>query len=335
MNPQRVLGIIVAITLIGALGVAANLEKGLPTVLPKYAFVSGGASGIDKLATPWPKHLVQWAVHSEAGSLASGRDRTDEQGRLTLRFEVPDVRAAVRLALVLTPSDQAQEVTRTVELIALPKDPFADFRQTLGELGIGLLPSKIMTAALKRSGLRYTQLQHDIPRDTFEGSVVILGSLIGNNLESTRAWIGSLPAGTCLIVINNGKGEKSAFSLVEYLATQKPPEKSSVFWDKHSPIWTDLSADWMDLTTCPPQRLAEPKGLTSLKILAGHMAEDGSVYPLVMQCTDFGGRRWLIWNLPQLPAENDPRWDLLLRNSLFWAHRHISADKSRQSAQET
>ena len=329
---NRRLHSIIAIVAVSVFAMAAaqpQIPEQLPTVLPKYAFVSGGDSGIDNLATPWANRMVRWSVLSQAGTLGSGQNQTDEQGRLSLRFEVPDVRVAVHMAMVLKPEGLVEEAVGRLDLVVLPKAPFADVQQTLGELGVGLLPSKIMTTALKRSGLRYVQLQHDISRDSFKGKVVILGSLIGNNLEVTRTWIRSLPADTCLIVINDGKGEKSAFALVEYLATQKPPEKGSVFLDKQSPIWTDLPADWLGLATCPPQRLTEPKGLIYLKILAGHMAIDGSVFPLAMECRDFGGRMWLIWNLPQWPDRNDPRWDLLLRNSLLWAHRHIASTKNR------
>ncbi len=324
---------IIAVSVFTVVAAQPRIPEQLPTVLPKYAFVSGAASGIDKLATPWANRWIQWAVQSEAGALGRGGERTDEQGRLSLEFEVPDVRAAVHMGLTLKPEGLDEKAVSRLDLVVLPKDPFADVRQSLGKLGIGLLPSKITTATLNRSGLGYVQLQHDMARGSFKGNVVILGSLVGENREVTRRWIGSLPAGTCLVVVNDGADKESAFWLVEYLKAEKPLEKSSVFWDRHSPIWTDLAADWMGLAICPPRRLAEPKGLTALKILAGHMAEDGSVYPLVMECTDFGGRRWLIWNLPQLPAENDPRWDLLLRNSLLWAQSQIQPVKSPENAE--
>lgn len=324
--------VIVALSVLSMAIAQQRMPEQLPAVLGEYVFVSGGAAGIEELATPWADRWVRWTVQSEVGTLASSRDQTDKQGRLSLRFEVPDVRAAVQMVLSLKPDGVDEEAAGRLDLVVLPKEPFADVRKTLGELGVGLLPSKIMTAALKRSGLQYVQLQHDLARGSFRGRVVILGSLIGENLASTRQWIASLPAGTCVIVVNDGGGEKSAFSLIEYLRAKEPPEESMVFIEKRSLVWTDLSADWLGVARCPAERLVEPKGLTSLKILAGQMGEDGSVYPLVMECKDFGGRRWLIWNLPELPAENDPRWDLLLRNSLLWAQKYISTDKGQQSA---
>ena len=299
-----------------------------PTVLPKYVFVSGSAPGIDELATPWPNRRVRWSIQSEAGTMAAGEELADDLGRLSLKFELPDVRAAVRMTVVLWPDDQDKQAGQIVELVVLPQKPFADVRQTLEKLGIGLLPSEAMTAVLKRNGLEYTQLQHDIARDRFKGRVVLLGSLIGKSREATEKWIRSLPAGTCVIVVNDAAAKESGFALIEYLRAQEQPEKSEAFVDKASRVWTDLPADWLGLATCPSHRLAEPKGLTALKVLAGHKGEDGSVYPLMMECKDFGARRWLIWNLPEPPAENDPRWDLLLRNSLLWAQSRISKEKN-------
>ena len=191
--------------------------------------------------------------------------------------------------------------------------------------------TKAIAAALNRSRLKYAHLQHSISRDNFRGKIVILGGLLQNSKETTHKWVCSLPTGTCLIVVNNGS-EKSVFPLVDFLAAQQPPEQSTVFWDKQSPLWTGLPAGMMGLASCPPYRLTEPKGLTALKVLAGHRANDGSVFPLAMECRDLAGRMWLIWNLPQAPAEHDPRWDLLLRNSLLWAHRHLAVTKNRQNA---
>ncbi len=326
---------IIAVSVFAIATAQPRMPGQLPTVLPKYAFVSGAASGINKLTTAWPNRRIHWSIQTQAGTMAAGEEVADDLGRLSLKFELPDVRTAVRMAVVLWPDDQDKEAGQVVELVVLPRKPFAGVRQTLEKLGVGLLPFKAMTGVLKRNGLEYTQLQHDTPRASFKGKVVFLGSLLGKSCEATEKWIRSLPAGTCVIVVNDGAAEESGFSLLKYFRAQERAEKSEAFVDKRSRVWTDLPADWLGLATCPSHRLAEPKGLTSLKVLAGHKGEDGAVYPLVMECKDFGGRRWLIWNLPELPDQNDPRWDLLLRNSLLWAHKYVSTSKSQQSSEGT
>ncbi len=126
---NRRLHSIIAIVAVSVFAMAAaqpQIPEQLPTVLPKYAFVSGGDLGIDKLATPWADRMVRWSVLSQAGTLGNGRDRTNEQGRLTLRFEVPDVRVAVHMAMALKPEGLGEEAVDSLDLVVLPKDPFAD-----------------------------------------------------------------------------------------------------------------------------------------------------------------------------------------------------------------
>ena len=286
-------------------------------------FIAGGAAGIDAIVTPWPQRRLRWIVHSQAGKVAMGEALTDAKGQLSLRFDVPDVRVAVHLALVIGPVGDAPADPHVVDIVVLPADPFAAVRKTLDKLGIGLLPPGPLAPALARSRLQYKRLQHDIARGSFDGKVVILGGLLGRSRAATRTWLDSLPADTCIIVVNNAEKE-SPFSLIKYLSKQQAPKQGTFFWEKRSPVWTDLQAQWLTAGK-PTHKLAQPLWITSFRLLAGWVApDDGALYPLAMASRDTGGRPWLIWNPTDLPPKNDPRWDLILRNSLLWAHRLVA-----------
>lgn len=294
-------------------------------------FVPGLAKGVDSIRTPWANRTLHWAVLTQAGVLAKGEGRTDATGLIGPRFDVPDVRVAVNLALKLAPQDALQKEI-TLPVVVLPKDPFADRRETFKKLDVGLLSDGALAEVAKRRGLKFSKLSHDLPREPFKGKVVILSGLLGDDFKATWSWIESLPAGTCLIVANDSTGSKSPFAKMSYLSMQKPARKARLFIDRDAVVWTDLNPQWLDMDLCPPRKLTAPKGLVAMRVFAAQLADDGGVYPYVMETTDAGGRCWLIWNLPNTPHGSDPRWDLILRNSLLWAYRKIlSQDKEEKT----
>ena len=287
-------------------------------------FISGRDTGIKNLTTPWRDQSVRWVIKSDAGTIAAGRGRTENDGRTSMEFAVPNVRDAVHLLLIVAPEEKATKRTYAAEVVVLPKDPFAAVRRSLEKLKLGWVPFGALAGALRRSALTCAPLERGPVREAFKGDVVILGGLLNGRLEQTAQWVHLLPSGTCLIVVNDGSAGASAFSLVKFLAEEKPPAQTTVYVDRDQGVWIDLPVDWLD-KACPRHRLGETKGFTFLRILAGHFAGDGEAFPLALEARDLGGRWWLIWNLPTLPAGDDPRLDLILRNSLLWAHRRTLA----------
>ena len=313
--------IVVALTAVGIMAVGQQTAP--ESAVDQQVFVSGGRQSAVPIWTPWPSSPIDWVVRGQAGAVAKGQMRTDVTGTGQLKFAVPDVRAAVHLALTLAPRDEPDKA-QTLGVVALPADPLADFRQTLGKLDIGLLPGESLTPAVARSRLRHARLDEAGPRGAFKGGVVVLDGLLAGDVDATRAWIDSLPAGTCLIVTaNQARPEKSALRVAAHLGQHRPAESTQVFLDGQARIWAGMPADWLAVSACPSRKLIEPKGIVFLQMLAGHVAPDGAVYPLAMTAADAAGRHWLIWNLPKPPTPADPRWDLLLRNSLLWAHNQI------------
>jgi len=282
------------------------------------------------LKTPWADRALQWAVESQAGKVASGEVRTDKAGLAALRFPVPKVRVAVRLALALRPADQPRGKGHLVELVVLPKDPFGDVRKSLEGLKIGLLPGGRLGDALKRSGLRHADLEKELVRGQFAGKVVVLSGLLSKSIKATGDYVRSLPGGTCLIVANDRLGKASAFALIDSLVAHKPGRQTRTIAPARSPIWADLPASWLG-RGCPPHKLTEPRGLVWLRVLAGHVSPDGTIYPLAAEFEDVAGRRWLVWNPAEPVGPNDPRWGLLLRNSLLWAREQIAGWKKERS----
>jgi len=299
-------------------------QAAAPALPAARAFVRGGEAGVDAIKTPWADRTVQWTVKSAAGTVASGQARIDKDGTAALRFLVPEVRVAARMALALAPVGPPQAQRRTMELVVLPADAFADVRKTLGEFEIGLLPGGPLGTALKRSRLPHSELDKLLVRGRFRGQIVVLSGLLDGGLKATDEYVRSLPPGSCLIVANDRLEKTSGFSLVGSLAAGEPPKQSQAIVPAESLVWTGLAPDWLG-QSCGRHSLARPSGLVLLHVLAGHAAPDGTIYPLAMELRDVGGRWWLVWNPSEPIGREDPRWDLLLRNSLLWARRHILA----------
>jgi len=306
---------------------SATKRASQPPATLKRIFVAGCDKGIENLKTLWPNRSIQWMVQSEAGKVAAGEGLTDAKGKISLEFPVPDVRTAVHLALVLNPKDAKLGSLITVDVIVLPIDPLADVRYTLGKLDIGLLSGGPLAAVLEHSSLDYTQLQHDISRSNFKGKIVILDGLLGENLEATRAWIESLPEGTCIIIVNSEKKER-LLPLVGCLSKQSDFKGGKLFWDKDSPAWTGLKPQWLGAKR-PIFKLGQPRWIISLRVLTGRITDDGTVYPLLLETRSTNKHRWLIWNLSESFPKGDPRWDLILRNSLLWARSHLTTNRKR------
>jgi len=291
--------------------------------------VAGGSPGIDNIATAWRVEELSWRVRSEAGLVAEGVLKSDQRGTISPRCPVPDVRVTTRLALAVAPQDQPASAV-TWEVIVLPKDPVGEVRKALGAQGIGRLPSGGWDAAVKRSGLDVTELQFDVARSQFRGRVVLLGGLLGGSADATRQWISSLPADTCVVVLGGGQADKDLLAILPYLKAGEPPKRSTLHAEPNSPVWTDLPVEWL-CEAAPSLALAQPRGVLSLRVLAGSMDDEGTVYPLAMETVDRQGRRWLIWSPRWDAGGDDPRWDLLLRNSLLWAADALSRPRASQT----
>ena len=301
-----------------------------PALDQRLAFVAGGAAGLSVAATPWKTQDLRWIVKSDAGTLAQDVQKSDGRGGLTIRFAVPDVRVAVRLVLSIAPQDEPG-AAQAWEVVVLPKDPLADSRKTLQALGVGVLPPGPLTAAVKRSGLTVTELQYDLARSEFKGKVVLLGGLLAGGVDATRRWIASLPKGTCLVAVASGAEANALGAILPCLKAEAVPQQAVLHVDQVSPVWSDLRVEW--LGTKPPSAvLTQPRGVLSVRVLAGHMDREGNVFPLVLEAGDAAGHFWLVWNPTWSTTAEDPRWDLLLHSSLLWAdqkQRHPSGPDTR------
>ncbi len=292
-------------------------------------FISGGSSGIGKLKTNWPDRRICWLVQSQAGKVVAGKVLSDSEGIVSIGFPVPDVRSAVQLVVVLNPTDTGPENTKLIEAVVLPKDPYLNVRKTLDELEIVLFPSIKLEGAFKQSGLSYIELQYETAMSEPGADVVILDGLLENDLELTQECIKNLSQGTCIIVFDNEAGQ-DVLSLTGYLSRQKPEDDYQSYSSSSSPVFTDFEPEWLG-SDCPSYRLSEPKRLVSLQILAGKYFDDGTIYPIVIEHEDINGRRWLVWSLPkQFTQASDPRYNLLLRNSLLWAYEFTTKEKTSQ-----
>ena len=288
-----------------------------PVPEQRRIFASGGGAGLRVAATPWKAQPLRWIVKSDAGVLAQDVQKSDDRGGLAPRFAVPDVRVAVSLLLSIAPQDEPG-AAQMWEVLVLPKDPLADSRKTLAALGVGVLPSGSLAAAVKRSGLTVTELQYDIARSEFRGKVVLLGGLLGDSVDATRRWVASLPKGTCLVAVASGPEANAIGPLLPCLKAEAAPKQAVLHVEEASPVWSDLPVGW--LGDKPPSAvLGQPRGVLSVRVLAGHVDREGNVFPLVLEAGDAEGHFWLVWNPTWSAAEEDPRWDLLLRNSLLWA----------------
>ncbi len=288
-------------------------EEPALTVPTRRTFVRGGAEASVTLRTPWAARDTEWSLTSDAGPLATGRARTDDRAALALRLPVPDVRVPVSLTLTLVTTDAAR-AKHAVEVFALPRDPLADHRQSLATLGIGVLPGSPLANAATASGLPVTELQHDVARSQFRGTVVILGGLLGGDAAATRRYVESLPAGTHILLAADR--ETLTRNFPHLFTPADPPPRSELRVDAAALAWTDLPVEWIE-DAPPTVRLGEWRSLLSLRVLAGRATPDGQLYPLLLQGVDLGGRVWLVWCLPAALPPDDPRWDLLLRNSLL------------------
>lgn len=301
-------------------------EKPMPSSRPvTQVFVAGGSTGLDDVRTPWFDRMVSWTIKGDMGIVAAGRLRTDADGMTRLRFNVPEVRAAVHLALVIRPENISEYKLHVTDVVVLPKDPFANVKRTLEKLTIGLLDTGTLAMAFRRIGLTYTALQDETARSTFKGNVVILGRARRDLPATIANWLESLSAGTHIVVVGYDRAQDAQMiSLVRHLAEIEPSTATTLFVQKESLVWTDLPPRWLE-SGCPPRKLVEPRKLMLLNILAGHCARDGSIYPLAIESLDLARRSWLVWNLDRHIGDSDPRWDLVLRNSLLWAYRRTLA----------
>jgi hypothetical protein len=300
---------------------------------PRRVFVAGGGSGIGKLVTGWKSEDLSWVLKGPSGTVAQGVLKSDRQGAIGPRFEAPDVRVAGRLALVAGPQDQPGAALGW-EVIVLPKDPLGEARRKLQALGIGRLPAGPWEAELKRSGLEMTELQHDLARSEFKGKVVLLGGLLGDSADATREWLASLPPQTCIVtVLGEEQAAKALLPVLPYLKADAAPKRADLRTDLRSRAWTDLPVEWLG-ERLPSILLAQPRGVLSVRVLAGYMDEGGAVYPLALESVDAKGHRWLIWNPSWQAADDDPRWGLLLRNSLLWAADALAVSPSAQTRPE-
>ncbi len=272
-------------------------------------FVSGGDREIPSIQTPWKNTSGRWVVKSEAGIVGQGTFQTDARGITALKVDFPKVRVPVRMALILACFDK----TFTWEMVVLPKNPLAESRERFRKLGIGILSSGILDPILKKSGLEYTRLPADTDREAFKGKVVILEGRPEEGNGPARAWIDSLPAGTCLILISTNSDK---------LRKEEKAAPNKLFIQPGPPVWTDLPASWFDWAGSS-YRLTEFKGITFLKIWAGTYTSDGSMYPMVYEMKDIQNHSWLIWNLPNPSDKTDPRWEFILRNNLAWAYHNV------------
>ena len=295
-------------------------------------FTAGGSAGATVI-TPWENTELNWILESEAGPVARGQARTDNQGSAVLQFKVPDVRVTVRLAGLLVTTDRSQR--QAFEIVVLPKDPFADFRRKLEKLRVSLAGDGPLSSALQRNGLSHQRLGDiNLVRQASKGDVIILAGMPEKSVAATRKWIDQLPVETYLIVVNDWSTNvrEVPLSMIDWLMKAEPAKPMRFFVDKQALLWTDLPADWLGGPTAPPAQLVTPRNLTSLRIFAGYFSDDGAGYPLAMEATDIGGRWWLVWNLSAALSADDPRWNLLLRNSLLWASAHTASLRGEGSS---
>ena len=298
------------------LGVLASGPAAHPPA-PRRLFVAGASAGVQGVPTPWRNQELRWVVKSEAGAAGQDVQKSDAKGLISPRFPVPDVRVAVRMALAVAPQDEPAAAI-TWELVVLPKDPIAEVRKTLGALGVGNLPGGPLDAALARSGLEAAELQHDLVRSQFKGRAVVLGGLLAQDADATRRWVSSLPKEVRIIVVLRGDDANSPLAILPSLKAQKAPPDSNLRADSLSPLWRDFPVEWV-CEQLPSLVLAQPRNMLSLRLLAAYTDKEGAAYPLAMESQDAEGHHWLIWNPAWAATDNDPRWDILLKNSLLWA----------------
>jgi hypothetical protein len=305
----------------------AQAEPLSATEQPRQAvFVTGADAEIVPVATNRPNQEIRWVIKSEAGVIGQGVQGADGGGTLTLAVDLPSVTSPVQLALVLAPTERGESEPLITDLWVLPEDPFAMVRQTLAELTVVTCGSEPIVEVLKQSriGYRAVDLVDAVPRTKDE--IIVLGGRRSVGLDQFRSWMASLPDNTRLILIQNG--EEGWGQSFEFLRPSASPDDPQWLFEVETPLWAGLEPQWLTGGACPSLGLTNADGLISFTLLGGCHGGQGATRPLAMEARDLGGRQLLIWNIPQPLGEADPRWGLVVRNSLIWARKKGDATET-------
>jgi hypothetical protein len=125
-----------------------------------------------------------------------------------------------------------------------------------------------------------------------------------------------LPSGSVLIVINRSDA-MARHNLLQEL--DHNAEALRLCSTSHGLIWRDLRPGWF--APRRDRRLAIETHYVGYRLLGGWLDEKQRLYPLAVSARDRKDRHLLLWNFAEPIPRDDPRWTLILRNSLLWAKK--------------
>jgi len=207
-----------------------------------------------------------------------------------------------------------------VHLWLLPDAPFADVQQKLASMTLHKRLSRKLDSLLRDAPINAKDWPHDSAPLKDDPTLAITDYPRPTQRETVGEMLGALPADSVLIVINRAKASGRANLLK---STGDPGGEPHLHSTKPDLIWRDLQPGLFQ----PPmtRRLAIQGQYVSFRLLGGWIDRKERIYPLAMTARDRRGRRVLLWNLAEPMPEDDPRWTLLLRNSLLWAKQQQAA----------
>lgn len=294
---------------------AQTAPQASPAPAPQRVFLPGAAETTLPLATPWKAQNVAWTIQTAAGALDAAQAQSDANGAMNVPIKTPDVRAPVRMAVLAAPAGAKDGQALAIEAVVLPANPFADARLALSALGIGVLGKGPAAQRLTEAQVVFEDLSGEVKRKAFAGKVILVDGPVDG---AARRWLASRPGDVAIIALPTAPDTQELVNAT--FATPASEIQSPVrFSEAASPVFTDLTAAWLELDRCRAIKLTEPAGLTCVRILAGCVGPGRSVAPTLVELRDLDGRWWLAWprDIHWPPA--DIRWAYLVRNSLLWA----------------
>jgi hypothetical protein len=278
-------------------------------------FLTGGSTQRVTLTTPWSGENVRWNVTSDAGVVQQDTTAVDANGRLEMTLTLPSVRSPVKLQWIAKQaSPGAGGETAHAQLWLLPDDPFADVRQQLEPMTVHTLLSRKLERLIGAQPVTAAQWNEpQTPLDE-EPTVALVEYPHLSRTDSVRQLLTQLSAGSVLIVINRPKATARRHLLT---SNDKAADGLQSYARTSSVVWRDLNPTWF--TPDLNQHMTVKGHYVSFRLLGGWIDPKERIYPLAMAATDRKGRHVLLWNLAKSIHQDDPRWTLLLRNSLLWA----------------
>jgi len=305
--------VLVGAVLINATAAADQYHKNTSKI-----FIHSGRPQTVALTTSWANDQLAWHIRGKAGTVSQGSGAADNEGTLQLTLETPATRVPVKLKWTVRPKGADAEA-RSGVIWALPADPFKSVDTVFRDLRVRVQFSNRWYNSIKH--MPFDSHAWGDQDDSDRPYILFLQRKSESERVPIKKVMDQLPRASVLIIVNESANAKDEPGL--FVSDPSAPVTVQRCKDGESAVWRDLKPQWLAIP--PHVRLRLTKNFIDYELLGGYLDSQQYVYPIVLAAKDSSDRHLLYWALTgDLDAE-DPRWPLLVRNSLVWAIQQQSA----------